>query len=50
MIKPSTGTRIERNLLALLKDYAKGNHWTTSKAIEIIIAQFFNYELTDNVG
>lgn len=50
MIKPSTGTRIEHELLKLLKNYAKGNHWTTSKAIEIIVAQFFNYELSDNVG
>lgn len=50
MIKPSTSARIEPKLLDKLIDFAKKKRWTKSQAIEIIIAQFFNYELTDNVG
>lgn len=50
MIKPSTSARIERKLLDKLADFAKKKRWTKSQAIEIIIAQFFNYELSDNVG
>lgn len=50
MIKPSTGSRIEPKLLEKLKSYAKSKRWTTSQAIEVIVAQFFNYELSDNAG
>ena len=49
-MKLSTGSRIEANLRELLDKFANERHWTTSQAIEIIIAQFFNYELSDNAG
>lgn len=49
-MKISTGSRIESKLLDKLKSYAKEKRWTTSQAIEVIIAQFFQYELTDNAG
>ena len=49
-MKISTGSRIEPKLLDLLKDYARKKRWTTSQAIEEIIALFFKYEPSDNVG
>lgn len=49
-MKISTGSRIDQKLLDKLKGYAKEKRWTTSQAIEIIIAQFFDYELSDNAG
>lgn len=49
-MKISTGSRIEPKLLDLLKDFAQQRRWTTSQAIEEIIAQFFKYELSVNNG
>ena len=43
-------TRIDDNLFKLLEDFSKEKRWKTSQAIREIVAQFFNYELTDNVG
>ena len=49
-MKVSTGSRIEPKLLNMLKDYAHQKRWTTSQAIEEIIALFFQYELSENSG
>lgn len=50
-MKISTSSRIEPKLLDKLKSYASEKHWTTSQAIEEIVALFFNnYELTANDG
>lgn len=49
-MKISTGSRIEPKLLDMLKDYAHQKRWTTSQAIEEIIAMFFKYELSEISG
>ncbi|MBR2526575.1 hypothetical protein IKE67_08945 [bacterium] len=43
-------TRIDDELLKLLQGFCKEHKWKPSQAIREIIAQFFNYELSDNAG
>lgn len=43
-------TRIDDNLFKLLEEFSKEKRWKTSQTIREIVAQFFNYELSDNVG
>lgn len=42
--------RIDDKLFELVNKFAKEKHWKTSQTIREIVAQFFNYELSDNDG